>query len=62
MGIAIAADHNVVQLKERLSAGLTAQGREVDDCGSHDRPRSSTTRLSAPTWAAASPTAARTPG
>ncbi|MEU6656227.1 RpiB/LacA/LacB family sugar-phosphate isomerase [Streptomyces sp. NPDC046900] len=35
MRIAIAADHNGVRLKERLSAWLTAQGHEVDDRGSH---------------------------
>ncbi|MFI5614468.1 RpiB/LacA/LacB family sugar-phosphate isomerase [Amycolatopsis sp. NPDC051903] len=35
MRIAIAADHNGVGLKARLSAWLTAHGHEVDDRGSH---------------------------
>jgi ribose 5-phosphate isomerase B len=36
MRIAIAADHNAVALKARLSAWLQAHGHVVDDRGSHD--------------------------
>jgi ribose 5-phosphate isomerase B len=36
MRIAIAADHNGLTLKARLSARLAAQGHQVDDRGTHD--------------------------
>lgn len=36
MRIAIAADHNGIRLKERLTAWLTAHGHDVDDRGAHD--------------------------
>ena len=36
MRIAIAADHNGVELKRRLAEWLTGQGHEVDDRGAHD--------------------------
>jgi ribose 5-phosphate isomerase B len=36
MRIALAADHNAVALKARVSAWLQAHGHEVDDRGSHD--------------------------
>jgi ribose 5-phosphate isomerase B len=36
MRIAIAADHNGISLKARLTARLTAAGHEVDDRGAHD--------------------------
>jgi ribose 5-phosphate isomerase B len=36
MRIAIAADHNGVALKARLSAWLAAHGHTVDDRGAHD--------------------------
>lgn len=36
MRVAVAADHNGVALKARLTAWLEAHGHEVDDCGAHD--------------------------
>jgi ribose 5-phosphate isomerase B len=36
MRIAIAADHNGIALKARLTAFLESCGHEVDDCGAHD--------------------------
>lgn len=36
MRVAIAADHNGVDLKARLVAWLTARSHEVDDRGTHD--------------------------
>ena len=36
MQIAIAADHNGVQLKRRLTAWLSGRGHEVSDHGAHD--------------------------
>ncbi|MEW2502746.1 RpiB/LacA/LacB family sugar-phosphate isomerase [Amycolatopsis sp. NPDC047767] len=38
MRIAIAADHHGVNLKQRLTAWLTAHGHEVTDRGSHGEP------------------------
>jgi ribose 5-phosphate isomerase B len=35
MRIAIAADHNGVPMKATLVEWLTAQGHQVDDCGTH---------------------------
>jgi ribose 5-phosphate isomerase B len=35
MRIAIAADHNGVRMKATLVEWLTAQGHQVDDCGTH---------------------------
>ena len=36
MRIAIAADHNAVSMKSRLSAWLTERGHQIDDRGAHD--------------------------
>jgi ribose 5-phosphate isomerase B len=36
MRIAIAADHNAVSMKSRLSAWLDERGHQIDDCGVHD--------------------------
>jgi ribose 5-phosphate isomerase B len=36
MRIAIAADHNAVSMKSRLSAWLAERGHEIDDRGVHD--------------------------
>jgi ribose 5-phosphate isomerase B len=36
MRIAIAADHNAVSMKSRLSAWLDERGHEIDDRGVHD--------------------------
>ncbi len=37
MHIAIAADHNAIDLKRRLAAWLEGRGYEVDDRGAHER-------------------------
>jgi ribose 5-phosphate isomerase B len=36
MRLAVAADHNGIALKARLSAWLQERGHEVVDCGAHD--------------------------
>jgi len=35
MRVAIAADHNGLEIKARLISRLTGQGHEVEDCGAH---------------------------
>jgi len=53
MRIAIAADHNAVAMKTRLSSWLTERGHTVDDRGVDATPSSSTIRSCARTWALA---------